>query len=71
MKALDEYLLMVLFVLLLTGDFIFLQRKPNVVTTQMKALDEYFLIDPNGTVCVITEESSFSCKGNLQVLQLK
>ena len=33
MKALDEYFLMVLFVLLLTGDFIFLQRKPNVVTT--------------------------------------
>ena len=44
---------------------IFLEVKPNGVTTQMKALDEY--MNSNGTVCVIAEESSFSCKQNLNV----
>ena len=34
------------------------------MTTQMKALDESH---SNGTVCVGTEESSFSCKRNLKV----
>ena len=44
MKALDEYILMVLFVLLLKREFIFLQTKPNGVTSQMRALDEYILM---------------------------
>ena len=38
MKALNEYILMVLFVLLLKREFIFLQTKPKGVTIQMKAL---------------------------------
>ena len=53
MKALDEYILMVLFVLLLKRVH-FLQTKPKGVTTQMKALDEYIL-----KVCVSTEEFIF------------
>ena len=54
-----------------------MQTKPKGVTTQMKALDEYILmvlfvlllerVHYNGTVRVITEESSFSCKQNLKV----
>ena len=45
MKALDEYILMVLFVLLLKKFISFLQTKPKGVTTQMKAhLDEYILM---------------------------
>ena len=43
MKALDEYILMVLFVLLLKGSFS-VQTKPKGVTTQMKALGEYILM---------------------------
>ena len=57
MKALDEYILMVLFVLLLKR-VRFLVMKAKAVTTQMKALDEYILM----VLFVITEESSFSCK---------
>ena len=46
MKALDEYILMVLFVLLLKRVH-FLVNETYIckgVTTQMKALDEYFLM---------------------------
>ena len=43
MKALDEYILMALFVLSLKR-VNFLQTKPQGVTTQMKALDEYILM---------------------------
>ena len=43
MKALNKYILMVLFVLF-TGEFIFLSIKPKGVTTQMKALNKYTLI---------------------------
>ena len=46
MKGLDEYILMVLFVLLLKR-VIFLYTKPKGVTTQMKARDVY--------ICVISE----------------
>ena len=45
MKALDEYILMVLFVLLLKRVH-FLKTKPKGVTTQMKALDECILMVP-------------------------
>ena len=46
MKALDEYILMVLFLLVLAKETSFScnKTKPKGVTTQMKALDEYFLI---------------------------
>ena len=37
MKALDGYILMVLFVLLYWREFIFLYMEPKGVTTQMKA----------------------------------
>ena len=43
MKALDEYFLMVLFVLLLKR-VQFLVNETQSVTTQMKALDEYSLM---------------------------
>ena len=43
MEAPDEYILMVLFVLLLTI-VNFLETKPKGVTTQMKALDECILM---------------------------
>ena len=41
MKALDEYFLMVLFVLLLKRVHFLVQTKPKGVTTQTKALEEY------------------------------
>ena len=46
MKALDEYILMVLFLLVLAKETSFScnKTKPKGVTTQMKALDEYFLM---------------------------
>ena len=43
MRALDEYILMVVFVLLLRRVH-FLTNETESVTTQMKALDEFFLI---------------------------
>ena len=44
MKALDEYIITVLFVLLLKRVHFFVNEfKPKGVTTQMKALDEYIL----------------------------
>ena len=43
MKALDKYILMVPFVLLLKRVHI-LANKPKCVTTQMKALDKYILM---------------------------
>ena len=43
MKALDEYIEMVLFVLLLKRVH-FLEAKPQGVTTQMKALEDHILI---------------------------
>ena len=56
MKALDEYILMVLLVLLLKRIHnFFLQTKPKGVTIQMKALDEYILMV---LFAVITEENS-------------
>ena len=54
MKALDQYILMILFVLLLKRVH-FLVNGPKGVTTQMNALDQYILISSG-----ITEESSFS-----------
>ena len=43
MKALNEYILIVLFVYY-WREFSFLQMKPKGVTIQMKALNEYILI---------------------------
>ena len=44
MKAVDQYIQMVMFLLLLKIVNLFLQMKPKSVTTQVKALDECILI---------------------------
>ena len=44
MKALNEDILMVLFVLLLEREFVFLEMKRKGVTNQMKALNEDILM---------------------------
>ena len=68
MKALDEYILMVLLVLLRKSRFIFWQTKSKGVTmTQLKALDEYILM----VLLVLLLKSSFSYKRNLKVWPLK
>ena len=44
MKALNEYFLLVVFMLLLNRVHLLVLTKPKGVTTQMKALDENFLM---------------------------
>ena len=65
--SLDEYFLMVLFVLLLKRVH-FLAK----VTWRCDHSNESsWWVYSNGTLCVITKESSFSCKGNLKAWPLK
>ena len=45
MKALDEYILMVLFVLLLKRVHFLANETQRCQTTQLKALDEYILME--------------------------
>ena len=63
MKALDEYILMVLRLMVLLKWVHFLQTKPKGLTTHTKALDKYILIVESSVMLL----SNRDLKGNIQM----